>query len=131
MVLGNFLGWLLSKLLGLKGRKSYLVHIHMAEESIPIEVLFVRRLIPRWALAQTWGNKILYAGDPPLDFSVLSHEVVHVMQWKKHGFLFPFLYAWASLEAWLFGEHYYWDNAFEVEARKLSSGELTFTFVEW
>jgi hypothetical protein len=48
-----------------------------------------------------------------------SHEHVHVRQYERWGLLFPLLYALASFKALFSGKRFYWDNAFEVEARKL------------
>ncbi|HMS27118.1 MAG TPA: signal peptide prediction [Burkholderiaceae bacterium] len=50
-----------------------------------------------------------------------SHEHVHVRQYERWGVLFPLLYVLASLLALLRGKHFYWDNVFEVEARKKSA----------
>jgi hypothetical protein len=47
-----------------------------------------------------------------------SHEHVHVRQYERWGVLFPALYVLASLKALLCGKRFYWDNAFEVDARK-------------
>jgi hypothetical protein len=47
-----------------------------------------------------------------------SHEHVHVRQYERWGLLFPVLYVLASFKALLTGKRFYWDNVFEVEARK-------------
>jgi hypothetical protein len=47
-----------------------------------------------------------------------SHEHVHVRQYERWGLLFPILYALASFRALLTGKRFYWDNVFEIEARK-------------
>jgi hypothetical protein len=47
-----------------------------------------------------------------------SHEHVHVRQYERWGVLFPVLYVLASFKALLTGKRFYWDNVFEVEARK-------------
>ncbi len=48
-----------------------------------------------------------------------SHEHVHVRQYERWGILFPVLYVLASFTALLSGKRFYWDNVFEVEARKV------------
>lgn len=50
-----------------------------------------------------------------------AHERVHVAQFERWGPLFPILYCGASLAAWWRGGHYYLDNHFEREARRLTS----------
>ena len=47
-----------------------------------------------------------------------NHEHVHVRQYERWGLLFPILYVLASFRALLTGKRFYWDNVFEVEARK-------------
>ncbi len=47
-----------------------------------------------------------------------SHEHVHVRQYERWGVLFPVLYVFASFKALLCGKRFYWDNVFEVEARR-------------
>jgi hypothetical protein len=46
------------------------------------------------------------------------HEQVHVRQYERWGVLFWPLYLGASGWAWLRGRAPYWDNPFEVEARR-------------
>lgn len=50
-----------------------------------------------------------------------SHERVHVAQFERWGPLFPALYGAASVLAWWRGRHYYLDNHFEREARRLTA----------
>jgi hypothetical protein len=73
------------------------------------------RLVLRDWLAITIGRLIL--AWRPLNSVELAHELVHVRQWQRHGFLFPFAYLAASLAARRAGGAWYRDNAFEVEAR--------------
>lgn len=47
-----------------------------------------------------------------------GHEQVHVRQYERWGVLFWPLYLGASGWAWLRGRAPYWDNPFEVEARR-------------
>jgi hypothetical protein len=46
------------------------------------------------------------------------HERVHVAQCERWGALFLLAYPAASLWQWLRGRDPYWDNPFEVEARR-------------
>ena len=49
---------------------------------------------------------------------ILTHELAHVRQAACWGVLFPFVYLGASAWALLRGEDAYWNNAFEIAARK-------------
>ena len=74
----------------------------------------MRLFLPNWT-AITIGHTIIAAA--PLSDSVLSHELVHVEQWERYGWRFPFLYAWSSISAVRAGLHWYWANEYEKEAR--------------
>lgn len=50
-----------------------------------------------------------------------AHERVHVAQFERWGPVFPLVYLAASFAAWWQGGHYYHDNFFEREARRLTS----------
>jgi len=50
-----------------------------------------------------------------------KHELVHVAQYERWGPLFFFAYGASSLWQLLHGRKAYWDNAFEVQARRLGS----------
>ena len=77
----------------------------------------VRRLVPAWAGAQTWGRLILVAQGE--DWRAhWPHEYVHVLQWKRWRLFFPVAYALASLWVWIRGGRPYLDNPFEREARR-------------
>lgn len=89
-----------------------------------IRIVFVDGMVPRWAVAQVFGRTIFvrsyllwrsYRDDL---VEILSHELVHVEQWRRYGPLFPALYLISSLLSWVRGGHYYWDNKFEREARE-------------
>ena len=77
------------------------------------------RLVGRLALADwlaiTIGRHV-FAWRPMTD-AELAHELEHVRQWKRHGWLFPVAYLAASLRARRSGKRWYRDNRFEVEAR--------------
>lgn len=86
------------------------VYLHIRPRLRPIGAA----LFPEW-LAVTLGDHI-WAWRPLTDRE-LAHEVSHVRQWRRHGAWFPLLYLRASLRAWRAGQHWYWDNGFEREAR--------------
>lgn len=54
----------------------------------------------------------------------LAHELVHVRQYERWGLLFFPAYALSSLWQLLRGRRPYWDNAFEVQARRVAEGEV-------
>ena len=78
----------------------------------------VLRSISRHFEAITLGHVILGRNHGTLA-RWRSHEHVHVRQYERWGILMPLLYLLASVRAWATGKHFYWDNVFEVEARKL------------
>ncbi|MEN9982780.1 MAG: hypothetical protein RI918_749 [Pseudomonadota bacterium] len=47
-----------------------------------------------------------------------DHEHIHVRQYERWGLLFPMLYILASFQALCSGKRFYWDNVFEIEARR-------------
>ena len=51
-----------------------------------------------------------------------AHERVHVAQYERWGPLFLPAYLASSLWQWLCGRDAYWDNRFEVEARRADGG---------
>ena len=69
--------------------------------------------------AITLGHVIVGVTAQALDSS-RAHERVHVRQHERWGaFFFP-AYAASSLWQWLRGRRPYWDNAFEIQARKMA-----------
>lgn len=74
-----------------------------------------------WVGAITFGHLVLARDQATLE-RTLAHELVHVRQYERWGLLFPFLYLWASWQAWRAGGRAYWDNRYEVEAREAESG---------
>jgi hypothetical protein len=86
-----------------------------------VEVYSVTRLVPKWAGAQTWKETILikakHVGRTQYK-EFIRHEMVHIKQWREHGYWFPLLYVWASVRA--FFKHgrgmAYRLNKFEIEA---------------
>jgi len=70
-----------------------------------------------WASAITLGDVILYA-DARLIPLLHAHEMVHVRQGRAWGPLFLPAYGLESLYQWRRTGHGYWDNRFEVAARR-------------
>lgn len=71
-------------------------------------------LLRNW-LAITIGSTILTWRN--LGAEELEHELEHVRQWRRYGWLFPIRYLWASVAARRGGDGWYGGNRFEVEAR--------------
>lgn len=78
-----------------------------------------RLILPNW-LAITLGRLII--SWRPLNDRELAHELAHVLQWQRHGLLYPLLYFRASRRAQAAGLDRYRDNAFEIEARAAEEG---------
>ena len=74
-----------------------------------------RHVLPNW-LAISLGHHVI--AWRALDEPELAHELEHVRQWKRHGWLFPVTYLAASVQAKRAGKHWYRDNPFEVAARE-------------
>lgn len=86
---------------------------------------FARWLLERsvvQASAMTLGHVIIGRDERCLD-SCRDHEQVHVRQVERWGGLFIPAYVVASVAAWAQGEHYYYDNYFERDARHRSGEE--------
>ena len=78
----------------------------------------------RWRLpfaAITLGHVVL-AVDAREMARCRAHERVHVAQHERWGPLFLPAYLASSLWQWLQGRRAYWDNRFEVEARRADGG---------
>jgi hypothetical protein len=67
--------------------------------------------------ALTLGHVVLAVDQASLD-QWRAHERVHVTQYERWGPLFLPAYLGSSLWQWLCGRNAYWDNRFEVEARR-------------
>ena len=76
--------------------------------------LFARMSRP--AAAVTIGRTIVIHPETRLTPNLLTHELVHVRQWREDP-LFPIRYSLATLR------HGYLDNPYEVEARTLASAD--------
>lgn len=75
-----------------------------------------RRLLPFSAI--TLGHVVFAANDSELE-RLRAHERVHVRQYERWGPLFLPAYLVSGLVLWVRGRDPYWDNPFEVEARRL------------
>lgn len=73
------------------------------------------RLLLRDWLAITLGRHVLAWRS--LSERELRHELAHVEQWRRHGFLLVPLYAMAAWQARRTRDGWYRGNRFEVEAR--------------
>ncbi len=72
----------------------------------------------RWPFtAITFGHVIVGTHDAELQ-RLRAHEQVHVRQCERWGPLFLPAYLLAGAWQWLRGRSAYWDNPFEVEARR-------------
>ena len=82
---------------------------------------FARRFLERaaGASAMALGHVILGCDEDCLD-RCRDHEQVHVRQAEVWGPAFVPAYLLASARAWARGGHYYFDNEFEVDARRQS-----------
>ena len=72
-------------------------------------------LIPDW-LAITFGRHTF--AWRPMNAKELAHELAHVRQWDRYGWLFGLRYLAACLSSWRAGTGFYRGNRFEVEARE-------------
>jgi hypothetical protein len=69
--------------------------------------------------AVTLGH-VVVAVDPRELEQHRAHERVHVRQYERWGPAFLPAYVASSAWQWLEGRHPYWDNRFELEARRLA-----------
>ncbi len=67
--------------------------------------------------AVTIGH-IIIARDADCCARTRTHEREHVRQGERWGVLFPFAYCGAGFWQTLLGRRFYWDNPFEIAARK-------------
>lgn len=105
--------------------KLFLALIYKAESHYQddgITYVLVSRFCRKGMRGQTWGRVVFIRKDLKDDKVLKKHEVVHVRQWYKHGFWYPFVYGKETIRAgWVNGwEHAYKLNRFEIEARDLS-----------
>jgi hypothetical protein len=106
----------------IRGARSLLVHRGTIGVIGPaIECLLVRVPIIGGAAAMTFGHSIL-AKDRDTFYSTWDHERVHVDQYQRWGLLFVPMYLGVGLWLKIRGKDPYWDNPFEIEARRLGDG---------
>ena len=78
----------------------------------------------RWPFAAiTFGHVIVGTHAQELQ-RLRAHERVHVRQCERWGPLFLPAYLLAGAWQWVRGRDAYWDNPFEVEARRLGGQEV-------
>lgn len=70
----------------------------------------------------TFGHVILAVTEEELEL-LRAHELVHVRQYECWGIFFFPAYAGSSIWQLLRGRRIYWDNYFEVQARRKSRQE--------
>lgn len=73
---------------------------------------------PFGAMSAMAIGHVVIAERRSLTTRILTHELAHVRQAACWGPLFPFLYLGASIWALLRGQDAYWNNVFEIAARK-------------
>jgi hypothetical protein len=63
----------------------------------------------------------------------LAHEVAHCHQWYTLGLLFPLVYILESVRLYVFEKelHSYYDNRFEMEARKCAGQPVKIPRSQW
>ena len=79
---------------------------------IPVCVITVPWLIPRWARAQVWGRFILIRRGIPVTEQLLAHELAHVLQWHIMG-IFSFIFHYLKY----FHRHGYQNHPLERQAQ--------------
>lgn len=77
-----------------------------------VKIVRVPFLIPTWAAAQVLGpNTILVKQSEPLSPGLIAHELAHIDQWRKYGWMFGIRYLLSI------AKHGYYDSPYEAEAR--------------
>ncbi len=113
---------LLIYLIPIRGSRSLLVHRGTIGVMGPaIDRILVRAPILGGAAAMTFGHAIL-AKDRETFYSTWNHERIHVDQYERWGLLFVPMYLGVGLWLKLRDKDPYWDNPFEIEARRLGDG---------
>jgi len=80
---------------------------------LPVELRIVDELTPEWAHARALNANAIAVRRGRVTETLVAHELVHIMQWRRIGWSFPIVYAH---QVATFG---YWDAPLEVEARRL------------
>lgn len=98
-------------------------HVHRVQGALevhgPLADWILRHRILNFA-AVTIGH-IIIARDEACCTHARAHEHVHVLQGERWGPFFPFAYCLAGMAQLGRGRHFYWDNPFELEARRGNS----------
>jgi hypothetical protein len=81
---------------------------------------FALHLIP--VQAQTLGRYVFSRG--PIPDHTLEHEIEHIRQWERLGPLYLPLYFGSSAVELFRGRRPYWDNRFELAARRRADREM-------
>lgn len=116
MWLGSLIGRILAFFLGKLAVSTVIV------DRTEITIYVVKQLIPKWAVAQTWGRVVLIRPEYSRDSGILAHEREHVLQWQKYSIFFIPCYILFTIEAAIkHGPRQgYRENRFEKEARLMS-----------
>ena len=91
------------------------IEVALCPQKTPTRVL---RALPFNAI--TLGHLVLGISPGVLE-GLRTHEHAHVRQYERWGILFFAAYPAASLWLWMAGRRPYWENGFEVQARRESS----------
>lgn len=68
------------------------------EEAREVRIIDAGPLIPFWAGAQAFGNRILLRQGQYPGEEFIAHELVHVAQWRQYGWLgFTLRYIWGLI----------------------------------
>lgn len=88
-----------------------------------VRLKVTNRIFPKWAVAQAWPNTVLVRPGHERDVTLIAHELVHVDQWREHGFFgFGFRYLWELVTKGYTGNH------FEHEANE---AKYLFKYQHW
>lgn len=86
-----------------------------------VTIMTVKRLFPKFAVAQTWGKVIFIRNGYYFEGRLARHELAHVEQWKRLGFFFPFVYFFLMFKTALkegFNKNAYSRHPMEIEAHE-------------
>lgn len=78
-----------------------------------------RRRKSRWPFTAITLGHVILCSHPDELARLRAHERVHVRQYERWGPFFLPAYLLAGAWQWLRGRRAYWDNPFEVEARRI------------
>jgi len=120
---GDVMGWMIMQNCGIQAptRKVQVGDV--------TALLVEDRRVARWfrvnrmpVSAQTVGRYVFSLD--PVPPHILAHELEHIRQWERFGPLYLGLYFGLSALAVLSGRRPYWDNVFEVAARRRAELEM-------